>query len=443
MEKNTRLGVSGKLRIVSIAKNRKPRYNNGIIWVHMVSNGVIMVDLRYKKDALYEQLKADILGGKYAPHAKIPREQDFARQLGVAKVTLRSALSKLEEEGLVARMRAKGTFVLPQKPQRPTRQGTILVITEILGKLESPNNYILPGVVAAVTSADHPLETCHRHYIEHLSDDELTAVLKRKNVRGIIALMAHFNGDEPIIGQLRRTELPVVLPHGHKHDTRLTGFASIIVTEEDAWRDAVRHLCECGHERVATISLDNRYRGFTLREHLGLLAKYGAEADEALVGSAPYDKDAVAVVIRKWMDLPHPPSAILCYSDFLAIHVYEALKALALRIPEDVAVMGCCGYPGGSYLNPSLSTVDYEYATLGEMSVDMILSADKWFPAKRATAVPRIYKKHVLVARQSTDIMRLEKDLDFSFSRQKITSFQDSGTGKSRRSRLSSAEVKL
>ncbi len=373
-----------------------------------------MTDLRYKKDSVYESLKNDILDGTYPPHSKVPRELDFSRQLGVGKVTLRSALDRLEAEGLVARIPSKGTFILPAESRKTSSQGTLLVITTDLKTFESPNSYILPGIVRTASLKGLPTETCERSYIEQLTSDELSFVLKDKHIVGIVALLSHFNGDEPIIGKLRQTGLPVVLPHAHKDDTRLTGFASIVVTEREGWREALRHLRDHGHERVATIALADNFRGFTPTEHLDLLSSYGAEASKTLLGTAPYEKEAVAAVVDKWMALDVPPTAILCFSDFFAIHVFNALKARKLRIPDDVAVMGCCGYPGGSFLSPPLSTMDYGYEELGKQSVELLTESAKWFPLKPGTAVPCLFTKPTLVFRQSTNIRRLERTITTS-----------------------------
>ena len=64
-----------------------------------------------KKDNLYQTLRQEILSGRYEPESRLPREIDFCRMLGVGKVTLRSALEKLETDGLVVRVPGKGTFI--------------------------------------------------------------------------------------------------------------------------------------------------------------------------------------------------------------------------------------------------------------------------------------------------------------------------------------------
>lgn len=53
-----------------------------------------------------------------APNSILPSEQEFARQFGVSRVTVRMALSLLERAGLVSRQRGRGTIVSPAKVVR-------------------------------------------------------------------------------------------------------------------------------------------------------------------------------------------------------------------------------------------------------------------------------------------------------------------------------------
>jgi len=61
-----------------------------------------------------------IISGHYEPGEKLPTEDELALSYGVSKITIRNALSRLETEGLINRIRAKGTFVtgtIPEKKQ--------------------------------------------------------------------------------------------------------------------------------------------------------------------------------------------------------------------------------------------------------------------------------------------------------------------------------------
>ena len=64
--------------------------------------------------------------------------------------------------------------------------------------------------------------------------------------------------------------------------------------------------------------------------------------------------------------------------------------------------MGICGFPDAKFLSPPLSTIDYEYAELGRMAVEMIIEPKKWFDAKTGKGKLRM-KPFQLRARKSTE----------------------------------------
>jgi GntR family transcriptional regulator len=73
------------------------------------------VDFSRSAVARYIQLatlfRQRIESGQWPLNAQIPTVEDLALQCGVARATIRQALDQLENEGLIERLRAKGTFV--------------------------------------------------------------------------------------------------------------------------------------------------------------------------------------------------------------------------------------------------------------------------------------------------------------------------------------------
>ena len=61
--------------------------------------------------ALSSQLRSEILDGHLSVAAQLPTIDQLSAKYGVAKVTVRQALDKLESEGLIERIQGKGTFV--------------------------------------------------------------------------------------------------------------------------------------------------------------------------------------------------------------------------------------------------------------------------------------------------------------------------------------------
>lgn len=58
-----------------------------------------------------------IVSGQYEPGEKLPTEDELALNHGVSKITIRNALARLEADGLINRVRAKGTFVSEAIPE--------------------------------------------------------------------------------------------------------------------------------------------------------------------------------------------------------------------------------------------------------------------------------------------------------------------------------------
>ena len=62
-----------------------------------------------------ETLKKQILDGEYAPHERLPSENELMQVFGVSRITVRQALRDLYNEKLVFSAQGKGTFVSKPK----------------------------------------------------------------------------------------------------------------------------------------------------------------------------------------------------------------------------------------------------------------------------------------------------------------------------------------
>jgi GntR family transcriptional regulator len=64
----------------------------------------------FKHEALYTALRTEI-GSALRPHDPLPSERELVARFGVSRATVRQAVGRLEEEGLVYRSQGSGTFV--------------------------------------------------------------------------------------------------------------------------------------------------------------------------------------------------------------------------------------------------------------------------------------------------------------------------------------------
>ena len=354
-----------------------------------------------KKDKIYNKLRQAIINAELAPGKKLPRETDLAKTLKVGRITLRSSLDRLEHEGYIKRVHGKGTFVSSEH-SKTSANSSIMVVRGSDQGFESPHNYIVPEVVRFAENNNCETLVTTDTAMLMFSDSEVQKYVRKNNVIGIIAVMNGFNGNEPIIEKLRNADVPVIITHCSDKDIDVTGFYGICVDEREGWEAAIAYLCECGHRNIGILGFaEDRFRGFSKQECLEVLGKYGARSEESWVTGAEFDKDKIKQKIQKMFASKDRPTAILCYSDFCAIYVYEALKEMNLDIPGDVAVMGTCGYPDAKLLSPPLSTVDYEYSRFAEMAVEMLTEPEKWLQEGKDKLRRKPFK---LRKRKSTNI---------------------------------------
>lgn len=366
-----------------------------------------------KKDLLYQKLKDAISKGEYSIGHRFLPESDFAKDLGVARNTLRSVFNLLESENMIKRIKHKGTFVIFQKEIKAQKR--FLLIYEPHQDLSWPYHYIVPGIERTAALMGIDIETC---FVKNIQDSEpayVNAIIKQRKITGIIFISNYFLGNEKILRALKNLDVPVLLTHGLQEDYQLTGWATTTYDVRSAWKMALDHLADAGHRRIVTFHMKScagKIRGYEYEEYRKLLQAAGVDSSPDLICGVEYiETEIKSCLERIFRHSSQPrPTAILCFSDFFASVVYGILKPMNIRIPEDVAVMGFCGALDGEYLDPPLSTVDLGYLNIGKKAVEVLNSHEDWFqPASSIKiAPPLIFTPYQLKIRESTNIKRIE-----------------------------------
>jgi GntR family transcriptional regulator len=65
---------------------------------------------------LAELLEQEIVSGRWEPGARVPSEPELCEQFGLSRTTVRQALGRLEQRGLIDRLKGQGTFVQRGQP---------------------------------------------------------------------------------------------------------------------------------------------------------------------------------------------------------------------------------------------------------------------------------------------------------------------------------------
>ncbi len=68
--------------------------------------------------AVYDKLYEMIKEGEFSHESRLPSEPDLAKLMGVSRMTLRQALSLLQEDGIIKNIRGKGNFIMQSEARR-------------------------------------------------------------------------------------------------------------------------------------------------------------------------------------------------------------------------------------------------------------------------------------------------------------------------------------
>ena len=96
------------------------------------------------------------------------------------------------------------------------------------------------------------------------------------------------------------------------------------------------------------------------------------------------------------------PDAVFCYSDPIAWGAMTAILDAGLRIPEDIAVVGCGNTLYNSLMKVPLTSVDQNTVSLGSAAAELSVRAIEQHLHQRRFLPETVLLKPTLVLREST-----------------------------------------
>lgn len=361
------------------------------------------MDFSFLNNRIYLRLRAMLVTGK---KETLPPERELAEFFGISRNTLRSALKKLEQEGLIRRQRKCGTSALPLP--RSAEEKRILELIESKAATPYIAAHITAGAAERAREAGCEIDYCTRDVFDKMPADELAELLRERRIFGLVVHTGLFTGKEPLYFKLKSLGLPIVLPYCHEKDPETTGFAAIVNCQRLGWQKGLQYLAETGHKRIVALTTPGRYirNIFSSAEYKSVLETLGLSPWKNPVLKCELDdRELRKKLAPLFLERKNPPDALLCYSDYWVPAVCRVLKALKIQIPTDVSVMGYCGALDSSFTDPELSSVVVEYSRIGAVAVEMLLRSEEWFNKKGITPPVETAPFHLKI-RQSTAIRK-------------------------------------
>ncbi len=333
---------------------------------------------------LLNQLRHLILSGHWPPGARLPSETTLQRQLGISRSTVRQALHRAENEGLIERVPGKGTFVA-RSPAHRTNNHLIGYIT--FDFLSDFQRQMLSGAEHAARSRGYRILFCNSS-LDVTEEDRLLDQLLADRVGGILIWPALDSNPARRLFRLARQCLtPLVLM-----DRTLPGIQCDHVSSDHytGAYQATEHLIRLGHRRIAFLSrpilqlipVAERLRGY----RAALQAAHIPPLDPWLIGTPDQEmgtgyalrtynaasSQEIEELVRR-LDRPDRPTAIFAMNDLMAMQALKAATLVGLRVPEDLSLVGFDDMDLVRHLEVPLTTVAQDTFALGRRAAELLV----------------------------------------------------------------------
>lgn len=153
----------------------------------------------------------------------------------------------------------------------------------------------------------------------------------------------------------------------------LDGVSRVGPDNRAAVRLPLEHLAALGHTRVAFLTAPRALVADPdrLRHFRREVRRLGLAGD---VVAAPLTMQDVHETVLALLAGPAPPTAVVTNSDFTALGIYTAARALGLEVGADVSVVGHDDLPTSALLDPPLATLRVDRRALGRAVMERLLS---------------------------------------------------------------------
>ncbi len=330
--------------------------------------------------------------------------KDVAERAGVSRTTVSLVLNNVQGVKISEETRGRVIEAALELGYVPNAAAQALASqrAQIIGLILTRNPHHISSDAFLNQILDGLITAAHEHSIRLLIDiveaqhqkKAYSELVRAKRIDGLILSGPRFDDDALL--SLQQDRFPTVLM-GQLPET---DFYSVDIDNFSAAKQAVNHLLNLGHQRIACIT--NARPSYTaaaerLRGYRQALESQAILYDEELVRFGDFDPESGYDQMMDLLAGNKPISAVFVASDVVAIGAKAAIVEHGLKIPQDIALVGFDDVPLARYLDPPLSTVRLpanELATRASQMLIQIIQGDP--PSQR-----QVLLESQLIVRQS------------------------------------------
>jgi len=347
---------------------------------------------------LAENMHADITSGKYSPDSQLPPEEELGRNFDVSRDTIRSTLKKLENEGLIYRIRGKGTFVSPAVRKQKVLIGVVSVMP-----LQGHKALQILIAGAFVRAQEEHAQ------LQLISHEQLKETIETvKNNPALLAGLMFIRDSKINTDTIKLVEdagIPFIV-EGYA----FPGCGYQDIDNYDAMKKLTEYLIGLGHRRYGLFMRDTVFHDHFEERRRGVIETLKNNGiNEPRQVSLPDDTplSEFYMMTEKFFRAKTAPTAIIAVSDNIAAEVIRWLHHHHYKVPEDVSVTGFDDLDFATYIDPPLTTIRQDVYSLSYMAADSVFQMMSNYMNRK---IQRKVKLDLIIRQSSGPVKSLLKD---------------------------------
>lgn len=301
-----------------------------------------------KSDRVYNWLRAYIDENKFSANQKLPSENVLCMRLEVSRETIRSASRRLEQEGLIYKIKGSGTYINKAEALSKESGGSAAVKIGLIlqGQDSNANSELIRGIKTILREKDAELHifftdnkfSSERNCLNVVAHQDFSGFI----VDGVKASLLNPNLD--CYRYIFRKKIPVIFYNNYYKELK---YPRVISNDYQCAKELLRRLIQAGHRHIAGIFVYDNYQSIEkFRGYAGGLRKYGVEFDDDYVKwcvSNEAHTPGYYKEIGKFLRSLPRCTAVVCCNYMILQAVLQYMKLEKKKVPEDCSLV-CFDY---------------------------------------------------------------------------------------------------
>lgn len=270
------------------------------------------------------------------------------------------------------------------------------IMPKAVEDVELMKTSISPEAQAKVEKSNIEAWKKYQNSIDSVQLEQCLRRLMNRNVDGIAVMTSEV--EVQAFERVKRSKVPLVLLNQATLGRR---FNNIEVDYSKGFDEAVRHLKNLGHRRIAFISGPSNF-GSVGRRRTAFLAGIkhsGLKVREELIFEGDLHAEGGHAAMQKLLDASLRATAIICSNDLMAVGALQACHAVGVRVPEEISIIGFDDLPIAAMVSPPLTTITLSRQEIAERAFSVLWRASN---PKLKTRLARHIISPSLTVRAST-----------------------------------------